>query len=67
MEMGLTLKVTDLGFSKILSKGETTESFLGTPGYIAPEIMEKKNPYNNKVDVYALGVIWYELIAGRRP
>ena len=38
----------------------------GTPGYMAPEVMTKQN-HSYEVDYYALGVIVYELMMGRRP
>ena len=36
----------------------------GTPAYLAPEVMEKRN-HNYGVDYYALGVIMYEMALGR--
>jgi serum/glucocorticoid-regulated kinase 2 len=38
----------------------------GTPGYMAPEVMTKQN-HSYEVDYYALGVILFELMMGRRP
>ena len=64
--MGLTLKITDLGFSKIVGKEEFTTSFCGTLDYMAPEV-KKSQLYNHKVDVYSVGVIYFELLAGDLP
>jgi len=38
----------------------------GTPGYMAPEVMVKK-PHSYAADYFALGIIAYELMLGRRP
>ena len=55
------IKITDFGVSKKLSTIESkTGSQVGTQHYMALEI-EKGEKYNNKVDIYALGCIIYEL------
>ena len=43
-----------------------SEDTSGTPGYMAPEVMFHHN-HRYEVDFYALGVIMYELMMGRRP
>ena len=40
--------------------------FLGTPNYIAPEILRGED-YSFSVDWWALGVLLYEMLAGRSP
>lgn len=59
------LKVTDFGIAKTWKKENAKESS-GTPGYMAPEVMCKLN-YGVSVDYYAVGVIAYECMLGRRP
>jgi serine/threonine protein kinase/CRP-like cAMP-binding protein len=56
-------KVIDLGFAKILKSGERTYTFLGTPDYMAPEIIRRMG-YGTSVDYFALGVLIYEKIHG---
>ena len=56
-------KVIDLGFAKILKSGERTYTFLGTPDYMAPEIIRRMG-YGFSVDYFALGVLIFEKIHG---
>lgn len=57
------LKIADLGFSKVADLAKTA---LGTGVYMAPEII-KYQKYNNKVDVWSLGVSLYEMLFGDFP
>lgn len=59
------LKLVDFGFSTIV-RNELTGSFLGTGGYIAPEIRQSKN-YNMSVDNWALGVLLYCALSAKMP
>jgi calcium/calmodulin-dependent protein kinase I len=60
--------VTDFGFSKIYSNGEQLKTKCGTPDYIAPELISTSDtPYSNSVDMWAVGVICYELLCGYSP
>ncbi|MCX9190176.1 serine/threonine protein kinase [Carbonactinospora thermoautotrophica] len=63
--------LTDFGIARLTQSGDgptltRTHAFLGTPGYIAPEITigRKAGP---AVDVYAAGIVLYELVSGRTP
>jgi len=59
-----TVKIGDLGFSKQVSLITSTK--LGTFLYMAPEMMSK-NLYDDRVDLYSLGCIFYEMLFGVPP
>ena len=59
------LAITDFGIARF-KKDQNFNEKSGTPGYMAPEVLFAKN-HGFSVDFYALGVIGYELIFGRRP
>ena len=60
------IKVMDFGIAKILETiaGSTTHS--GTPDYMSPEQIDAL-PLDGRSDLFALGLIAWELLAGRRP
>ncbi len=63
-----TVKVMDYGIARARRfEGLTvTGSFLGTPDYVAPETAEGKAT-DARSDLYSLGVVFYEVLTGRRP
>ena len=61
----LSLKLIDFGFSTVL-RHELTGSFMGTGGYIAPEIRSNKH-YSASVDSWSLGVLLYCTLSARLP
>ena len=64
------VKVADFGLAKVVTGSQTFQSasglVLGTPGYLAPEVMDGR-PATAAADLYALGVILFEMLAGRGP
>ena len=59
------LKLTDFGIARKFKLDNSKETS-GTPGYMAPEVMIR-SPHSYGVDHYALGVIIYECMLGKRP
>ena len=56
-----TAKIADLGVSRQVSEDTLMlQSFYGTPLYASPELCENK-PYNEKTDIWSLGVVLYEM------
>ena len=65
------LKLADFGVSKLLSETGQMDTFVGTPYYIAPEVVRvAQRPfewYTSKADCWSLGVLLYQLLTGERP
>jgi eukaryotic-like serine/threonine-protein kinase len=60
-------KIADFGVAKLMSSGTAaTATAVGTPSYMAPEQIEGHS-VDTRTDVFALGILAYELITGRPP
>ena len=67
-----TPKLADLGVAKFTDDAHkttvtTTGMIIGTPAYMAPEQMTDSRHIDARADIYALGVVLYEMLAGKRP
>jgi serine/threonine protein kinase len=62
----LSIKIADFGFSCIYDPKDGLDVTLGSPMYMAPELINKK-VYNEKVDIWAIVVICYMLLSGEPP
>jgi len=64
------VKLVDFGIAKLIAQGTVLQTspdvVLGTPGYASPE-QAGGLPVGPQTDVYALGVLAYEMVLGRRP
>src|SRR5690606_23068863 len=62
------VKIIDFGLAKMLEGDEdiTKQHFIGTSGYLSPEQI-KGLDIDLRVDVYALGVLFYQMLSGRMP
>ena len=62
------LKVMDFGIAKVTGDAGITGSqvFLGSPSYAAPELGDP-GPVDHRVDLYALGIILFEMVQGQVP
>lgn len=61
------IKLTDFGLSKEgVDEDNKTETFCGTPEYLSPEMI-KGDQYSYSVDMWGLGVLYYEMLFGKPP
>ena len=61
----LQVKIIDFGTAKIFEKGHQENKYVGSSYYMAPEIIKRK--YDEKCDLWSIGVILYILLTGRPP
>ena len=61
----LQVKLIDFGTAKIFEKGHQENKYVGSSYYMAPEIIKRK--YDEKCDLWSIGVIMYILLTGRPP
>jgi len=64
-----TIKVVDFGIAQTREYGDkltNTGEFVGTPGYLSPEVCTGKD-VDARSDIFALGIVFYEMLAGKVP
>ncbi len=68
LDTGQNAYLADFGIARMAESAALTGSrVLGTPPYIAPEMVRKDGVLTPSVDIYALGIIVFEAITGRPP
>jgi serine/threonine protein kinase len=58
--------LSDFGIARVLGSDMTGSAIIGTPAYMSPE-QAKGMPIDGRSDIYALGIVLFELITGREP
>ena len=65
------VKVLDFGLAKVFSAGTAVKTaagvLLGTPQYMSPEACESKRDIDHRTDIYALGVLLFQMMTGALP
>jgi len=61
------IKVADFGLARMISGKDMMKTACGTPGYVAPEVLQNKGYSSGAVDLWSAGVILYILLCGFPP
>ena len=66
LDQNYRIKLCDFGWSNYCSPNEKRKTFCGTREYISPEMI-KKLPHDHRVDIWSIGVLLFECLAGYPP
>jgi serine/threonine protein kinase len=61
------IKIADFGLARMISGTQMMKTACGTPGYVAPEVLQNKGYDSGAVDIWSTGVILYILLCGFPP
>lgn len=61
------LKIMDLGLARQINNVQKKRATMGTPFYMAPELIHNPEEADHRADIYALGVSYYKILAGEHP
>ena len=60
------IKVSDFGLARFIEEDKLATTTCGTPGYVAPEVLEQR-PYNSSCDYWSVGVVLFIMLSGSPP
>jgi serine/threonine protein kinase len=67
LDKNMDVKIIDFGFSNTFQEGVLLDSFIGSPHYAAPELLQGIKYSGPEVDMWSLGVLLYVMICGYLP
>jgi predicted Ser/Thr protein kinase len=56
-------KIADFGLARMVGTTEICQTMAGTPGYMAPEVMDVRVPYEFPADVYSMGLVFVDMLS----
>jgi len=60
-------KICDFGLARVVDENERMTDNIGTPHWMAPELLQPSQGYDFKVDVYAYGIVLWEILTSQIP
>ncbi len=67
LDQKATPKIGDFGLARPVEESEAGKIVFGTPGYTAPEVVNHPELIDERSDIFSVGVLFYELLAGHLP
>jgi serine/threonine protein kinase len=67
LDANCRIRICDFGFSRHAGEDSTMNQNIGTPHWMAPEILCHKANYTSKIDIYAYGIVLWELATAQTP
>lgn len=67
LDENLLIRICDFGFSRKYDKAKIMTKNVGTPNWMAPELLCSDNIYDNKVDVYSYAIVCWECVTSTLP